>query len=201
MCSCPNTLQHLLELCTGKDVGEAGLLSVARNYPDHWSWFCWWRVYIRGDNRSSCGTLDSLSKEAEPLGLRVFWIKTKVQAFCDILDATIESIPVNGEKVEFTQTFTYLGSVIRLSTSLSCIVRERQLRLYGHVGRLPAEDPAHRRLFFGFEWMVHVVRASTGFIFASGGVISEGYGHDGPACAWAIARRKPREYRRMVASA
>ena len=26
------------------------------------------------------------------------------------------------------------------------IVRERQLRLYGHVARLPAEDPAHRVL-------------------------------------------------------
>ena len=27
------------------------------------------------------------------------------------------------------------------------IVPERQLRLYGHVARLPAEDPAHRILF------------------------------------------------------
>ena len=30
---------------------------------------------------------------------------------------------------------------------VTCIVRERQLRLYGHVARLPAEDPAHRILF------------------------------------------------------
>ena len=29
---------------------------------------------------------------------------------------------------------------------VTCIVRERQLRLYGHVARLPAEDPAHRIL-------------------------------------------------------
>ena len=29
---------------------------------------------------------------------------------------------------------------------VACIVRERQLRLYGHVARLPAEDPAHRIL-------------------------------------------------------
>ena len=28
----------------------------------------------------------------------------------------------------------------------TCIVRERQLRLYGYVARLPAEDPAHRIL-------------------------------------------------------
>ena len=38
--------------------------------------------------------LDSLSEEAEPLGLRVSRIKTQVQAFGDILDATVESIPV-----------------------------------------------------------------------------------------------------------
>ena len=29
---------------------------------------------------------------------------------------------------------------------VTCIVRERQLRLYGHVARLLAEDPAHRIL-------------------------------------------------------
>ena len=29
---------------------------------------------------------ESLSEETEPLGLRVSWIKTKVQAFGDILD-------------------------------------------------------------------------------------------------------------------
>ena len=29
---------------------------------------------------------------------------------------------------------------------VTCIVRERQLRLYGHVARLHAEDPAHRIL-------------------------------------------------------
>ena len=29
---------------------------------------------------------------------------------------------------------------------VTCIVRERQVRLYGHVARLPAEDPAHRIL-------------------------------------------------------
>ena len=37
--------------------------------------------------------LESLSEEAEPLGLLgVSWNKTKVQAFGDILDATVESI-------------------------------------------------------------------------------------------------------------
>ena len=41
----------------------------------------------------------------------------KIQAFDVILDATTESIPVNGENVQLTQTFTFLGSVIHSSTS------------------------------------------------------------------------------------
>ena len=69
--------------------------------------------------------LESLSEEADPLGLRVSWIKTNVQAFGDILDATVESIPVNGENVEVTQTFTYLGSVIHSSTSCELEVNRR----------------------------------------------------------------------------
>ena len=35
------------------------------------------------------GALDLLSDEAEPLGFRVSWIKTKVHAFGDILYATL----------------------------------------------------------------------------------------------------------------
>ena len=42
--------------------------------------------------------LESLSKKAKPLGLQIFWTKTKVKAFGDILDATIESIPVSGRE-------------------------------------------------------------------------------------------------------
>ena len=53
----------------------------------------------------------------EPRGLRVSWIKTKVQAFGDILVATVKLIPVGGENVDFTQTFTYLSSVILSRTS------------------------------------------------------------------------------------
>ena len=44
------------------------------------------------------------------------------------------------------------------------IVRERQLRLYGHVARLPAEDPAHRIRTVDWE----------GLVFA-----------------WAMAKRRP----------
>ena len=76
------------------------------------------------------GALDLLSEEAEPLGLRVSWIKTKVRASGDILDATVESIPVNGENVEVKQTFTYLGSVIHSSTSCEQEVNRRLRRAW-----------------------------------------------------------------------
>ena len=46
------------------------------------------------------GALEALDEEAEPLGLRVSWVKTKIQALNDILDAAILSVPVCGEDVE-----------------------------------------------------------------------------------------------------
>ena len=48
------------------------------------------------------GALEALNEESELLGLRVSWFRTKIQAFNDILDATILSIPVCGENVEVT---------------------------------------------------------------------------------------------------
>ena len=69
--------------------------------------------------------LESLSEEAEPLRLQASWIKNKIQAFGDILDATVDSIAVNGENVEVTQTFTYLGSLIHSSTSCELEVNQR----------------------------------------------------------------------------
>ena len=58
------------------------------------------------------GTLEVLNEELEPLGLRVSWIKTKIQAFIDTSAAAILSVPVCGEDVEVTERFTYLGSDI-----------------------------------------------------------------------------------------
>ena len=72
---------------------------------------------------------------------------------------------------------------------------------------------------FKSEGLVHDERASTRFMVASGRVLSEGCGHGGPgvclgdgqtqadlkdmgltglASAWAMARRRPREYSRKV---
>ena len=61
------------------------------------------------------GALDLMSEEAEPLGLRVFWIETKVQAFGDTWMGPLSH--VSGENVVVPQTVTYSGSVIPSSTS------------------------------------------------------------------------------------
>ena len=59
--------------------------------------------------------LEVLNEESEPLGLRVSLVKTKIQAFNDILEAAILSVPVCGEDVEVTERFTSLGSDIHVS--------------------------------------------------------------------------------------
>ena len=74
------------------------------------------------------GALDSLTEEGKPLGLRVSWITTKVEAFGDILDAAVETILVKGENVEVTQTFTYIGNVIPSSSSCKQEVNRRLRR-------------------------------------------------------------------------
>ena len=67
--------------------------------------------------------LETLSEEAEPLGLRVSWIKTKIQDFGGTLDDAIKSYRVAGEEVDIVEKFTYLGSVVHSSTT--CAVRSR----------------------------------------------------------------------------
>ena len=56
-----------------------------------------------------------LNQQSELLGLPVSWVKTKIQAFIDILDAAVLSVPVCGEDVEVTERFTSLGSDIHVS--------------------------------------------------------------------------------------
>ena len=80
--------------------------------------------------------LEALSEEAELLGLQIFWIKTKVQAFDDILDATIVSILANDEKAEVTQTFSYFGSVIHSSISCGLEVNRRLGRAWSAMNSL-----------------------------------------------------------------
>ena len=49
---------------------------------------------------------------------------------------------------------------------VTCIVLERQLRLYGHVARLPAEDPAHRIFLSRSAGLVDAETAPTRFVVA-----------------------------------
>ena len=93
---------------------------------------------------------------------------------------------------------------------VTCIVRERQLRLCGLVARLLAEDPAHRILTCRnpSDWTMQ--SASKSFTIASGSALCEGYWQGGPGVclghgqteaylkdmgmtglppAWAMARR------------
>jgi len=81
---------------------------------------------------------------------------------------------------------------------VSCIVREHQLRLYGHVAHFPDADPAHQILSVREfrEWrrprgrpralrMQHVDQ----HLKEMG---------TGQASAWGLARQRPLEYRRKV---
>ena len=52
-----------------------------------------------------------LNEELEPLGLRVSSVKTKIQAFNDILDAAFLSVPVCGKDVEVMDRFTDLDRI------------------------------------------------------------------------------------------
>ena len=56
-----------------------------------------------------------LNEESELLGLWVSWVRTKIQAFNDIFDATILSLPVCDKDVEVTKRFTFLCSDIHVS--------------------------------------------------------------------------------------
>ena len=68
------------------------------------------------------GALVVLNEKSEPLGVRVSWVKTKIQAFNDILDAAILSVPVCGEDVAVTKKFTFLGSDIHVSAGCEPVV-------------------------------------------------------------------------------
>ncbi|KAG2470691.1 ELAV3 protein, partial [Polypterus senegalus] len=59
--------------------------------------------------------LEKLSEESECLGLRVSWIKTKIEAFNDLLGTAISSVSVCGESVDLVERFTYLGCDIHVS--------------------------------------------------------------------------------------
>ena len=61
------------------------------------------------------GALKVLNEESELLGLCVSWVKTKIQAFIDILDAAILPVHVCCEDDDVMERFTYLDTDILVS--------------------------------------------------------------------------------------
>ena len=82
------------------------------------------------------GALEVLNEEFELLGLVVSWVKTKIKAFNDILDAAILPVLVCGEDVEVTKTFTYLGSDIHVSAGCETEVNRCLGRAWGVIDSL-----------------------------------------------------------------
>ena len=84
--------------------------------------------------------------------------------------------------------------------SMECIFR--QLRLYGHVARLPAEDPAHRILSCRDPrgWTMPSGRPHASWLRQVESYIKD-TGMTGLASARAMARRRPKEYRHKVDAA
>ena len=77
-----------------------------------------------------------MNEESEPLGFRFSWVKTKIQAFNEILDAAVLSVPVCGEDVEVTERFTSLGSDIHVSAGCEQEVKRRLGRAWGVMDSL-----------------------------------------------------------------
>ena len=82
------------------------------------------------------GALEMLNVESEPLGLPVSWVKTTIQAYNDILDDAILSVPVCGEDVEIRERFTFLGSDIHVSAGCEPDVNRYLGRTWGVMDSL-----------------------------------------------------------------
>ena len=84
---------------------------------------------------------------------------------------------------------------------VTCIVRERQLRLYGPVARFPDSYPAHQILSAreSCEWRRPMGRPRASWLQQVDRHLKEmGMGQES---AWGMARRKPLEYRQKVDTA
>ena len=81
---------------------------------------------------------------------------------------------------------------------VTCIVRELQLRLYGHVARFPDADHVHQILSARepHEWRRLMGRPRAPWLQQVDQHLKEmGMGQ---ASAWGMARRRPLEYRQKV---
>ena len=88
------------------------------------------------------------------------------------------------------------------SSLITCIVRERQLKLYGHVARYPEVDPAHRVVSVrdNPEWRRPRGRPQGSWLEQVDGSCWDVLGI-GRVSAWRLARRDPLGWRRRVGAA
>ena len=86
-------------------------------------------------------------------------------------------------------------SPLSKSRQVTCVVRERQLRLCGLVARLPAEDPTHRILFWRDPsgWTMSRGRPQASWLRQVESYLKDA-GMTGLASVWAMAIRRPKEY-------
>ena len=82
---------------------------------------------------------------------------------------------------------------------VSCIVRERQLRLYGNVARFPDADPAHQILSARdpHEWRRPVSRPRASWLQQVDQRLKE-IGIGQASSTWEMARRRPLKFWRKV---
>ena len=107
----------------------------------------------------------------------------------------IESAPVQGRRNRDTDNWFCQMRFV------TCIVRERQLRLYGHVACFPDADPTHQILSAreSHEWRRPIGRPHASWLQQVDRHLKEmGMGQ---ASAWGMARQRPLEYRRKVDAA
>ena len=114
MCTGPHTFQRLYGLDSGDDVKEIKLQCIL--------WGMSRSLTLIGEMNNLLRALEMLNEESEPLGLWVSRVKTRIQAFNDILDAAILSVSVCGEDIGVTERFTYLGSGIHVSAGCESVV-------------------------------------------------------------------------------
>ena len=82
------------------------------------------------------GFLDALAGESEGLGLRVSWVKTKIQQFLHTVDELCSEANCRGEVVEIVPVFSYLGSKISCDGSVTVEIERRLGLAWGAMSSL-----------------------------------------------------------------
>ncbi len=114
-----------------------------------------------------------------------------------ITDTFAESWGVGGMNLSYERLLHETDS-----RPITCIVSQRQLRLYGHVARYPYVDHAHRVVSVGDhpEWRRPRGRPHSSWLNQVDVSCQEELSM-GKGPAWRLAQNDPREYRRRVGEA